>query len=530
LFGDFNKRKLCKKEYKMSFLKRKRGRGSSTQTSNSNTGSAFSNLKENIEALKTALQSPSDLIIREFYSGKLNHPCALICIDGMVAKNIVNQMILKSILDVEIDQEVNGNELLDLLEKKVLATLELKRTNNLDLALDGVMSGDTALFVDNSTDFLLIGSSGFESRAVEEPQTEALIRGPRDGFTENILTNTSLIRRRMKDPTLKFDSYTIGRRSKQSLIIAYVDSIVNPAIVKEVKKRIESIDIEDAPESGTIEQWIEDSFLSPFPQLLHSERPDKITSAMLQGKVAILLDGTPFVLIVPITLGQLLQSPEDYYERWIMGSLIRMLRYLAAFLALFLPALYICLLEYHPGLIPSKLAFSIAGARDGVPFPAVMEALIMEVTLELLREAGVRLPKPIGQTIGVVGGLVIGEAAVTAGVVSPIMVIVVAVTAISSFAIPAYSIAIAFRIIRFGIMIAAAIFGFYGVIFVYILINIHIVNLNSFGVPYSTPFAPLPRHDWKDLIVRLPLMFLNKRPAMMKTKDLTRLKKENGNE
>lgn len=275
---------------------------------------------------------------------------------------------------------------------------------------------------------------------------------------------------------------------KKDLIVCYVEGIVHPDLVKEVKRRLSSIDIDEAPESGFIEQWIEGSFLSPFPQVLHTERPDKVAAALLGGRIAILLDGTPFVLMAPATMATHFQSPEDYYERWMIGTLLRILRYIGAFIATFLPALYIALVSYHPGMIPSKLAFSIAGTREGVPFPAVVEAFIMETTIELLREAGVRLPKPIGQTIGIVGGLVIGEAAVSAGIVSPIMVIVVALTAISSFALPSYTFAISIRILRFFVMLAAALFGLYGIIVFYIMINIHIVNLKSF---WSTIFGSI---------------------------------------
>lgn len=360
---------------------------------------------------------------------------------------------------------------------------------------------------------------GGESRAIEEPRSEALIRGSKEGFIENIRTNTMMIRRYIADPNLRFSTYKVGRRSKKDLVVAYMDGIVNPDMVNEVKRRLETIDIDDAPESGYIEQWIEDSFLSPFPQVLNTERPDKASEALLKGKVVILLDRTPFVLIAPATFGSLLQSPEDYYWRWSLGTLVRLLRYLGAFISVFLPALYIALVSYHPGLVPSDLAFSIAASRDEVPFPPAVEALIMTATMELLREAGLRLPTAIGQTIGIVGGLVIGEAAVSAGIVSPIMVIVVALNAIASFALPSYSIAITFRILQFGLMAAAAVFGLYGIILCYIMINIHIVNLMSFGVPYSTPFAPSFMNDWKDLVLRAPIAMMKRRPVYMQTND-----------
>ncbi|MGR6012934.1 spore germination protein [Bacillus paranthracis] len=227
---------------------------------------------------------------------------------------------------------------------------------------------------------------------------------------------------------------------------------------------MQKIDIDSVLESGYIEQLIEDNYLSPFPQIQNTERPDRVISALMEGRVAILLDGTPFVLIAPVTFSMLLQSPEDYYERWLPGTLLRLLRFMTAFVSLFAPALYISFISFHPGLIPTKLAISIIGSREGVPFPALIEALIMEIAIEVLREAGLRLPKPIGPAMGIVGGLIIGQAAVGAGIVSPIMVIVVAVTAISSFTIPQYSVGITLRILRFVAMFCAAIFGLYGVI------------------------------------------------------------------
>ncbi|WLD92750.1 spore germination protein [Alkalihalobacillus sp. AL-G] len=489
----------------------------------------FTSLEKNIENIQKLLDSPNDLTIRRFALGNTMNSCSVIFIDGLVNKKLIHDKIIQNI-QLEIGQQPDDSteskaDLFEVISKKVVSVSDVKKATTLDDVSLAILSGDTVFFLDGLAQALIIGSKSWESRSIEEPITEALIRGPRDGFTENLRTNTVLIRRKIRDPNLRFKEYKIGRRSKKSLIVAYIDGIVNQDIVKEVKRRLDTIDMDDAPESGYVEQWIEDSFLSPFPQIQNTERPDKVTSALLQGKVAIVLDGTPFVLIAPITFGNTLQSPEDYYERWMVGTVIRLLRYLAAFIAVFLPSLYIALVSYHPGMIPSKLAFSIAATREGVPFPAFIEALLMAITMELLREAGIRLPKPIGQTIGIVGGLVIGEAAVSAGIVSPIMVIVVAVTAIASFSIPSYSVAISFRIIRFGFMFAAAIFGLYGIILCYIMLNIHIANLKSIGVPYSTLFAPSFNGDWKDLILRAPITMLPKRPRYMQTEDERRIEK-----
>jgi spore germination protein len=416
----------------------------------------FTNVDDNLKNIKQMLDSPDDLITRKFTIGNTSHSSAVVFIDGLVDKDMVNDKVIRNIqlglsgTDKEIPSA--GKEILTELENEVLSISEITTANSLDQVTLAVLSGDTALFIDGTDYVLLIGTKGWASRGVEEPITESVVRGPRDGFTENLRTNTVLVRRRVRDPNLRFKTYQIGRRSKRDLILAYVDGIIHPDLVTEVKRRLASIDIADAPETGIIEQWIEDSFLSPFPQHTATERPDKVASSLLQGKFAIFLDGTPFVIVAPQTFAGHFQSPGDYYERFPIGTFIRVLRYIAAFFATFLPALYIALVSYHPGMVPSKLAFQIAGTREGVPFPAVVEAIIMEATLELLREAGIRLPKMIGQTIGIVGGLIIGEAAVSAGIVSPIMVIVVAVTAISSFAMPSYSVGISFRLLRFAIM------------------------------------------------------------------------------
>ncbi|MEW9701557.1 spore germination protein [Paenibacillus sp. SI8] len=484
-------------------------------------------LNENLNTIKVLLHTPSDLMIRQFAIGEANYPCALVSIDGLVDTALINEQLLKPMLQ-SFHYPVNSPaDLLVTLEQHVLTTYKLEHAQLLDEALHAILSGDTLLMVDGSAQALVVSSNGWSSRSIEEPQTESIIRGPRVGFTEDLRTNTAMLRKRMKEPNLVFDSYKLGKRSKSEVIVAYIAGIVHPDLVSEVTTRIQSVDIDDIEGSGFLEQWISDSFLSPFPLILNTERPDKVSGALLQGRIAVLVDGDPFALILPITFSSSLQSPEDYNQHWMVSTLTRILRLIAAFVATFLPALYIALLEFHHGMIPSKLAFSIAGAREGVPFPAVIEAFAMEFTLELLREAGLRLPKPIGQTIGIVGGLVIGEAAVAAGIVSPVMVIVVAVTAISSFALPSYSFAITLRMLRFGIMIAAAFFGLYGIILAYIMINIHLVNLMSFGIPYSTPFAPLFFGDWKDLVLRSPIMFMKNRPKLMQTQDPDRLKKGN---
>nr|WP_274655465.1 spore germination protein [Paenibacillus humicola] len=479
---------------------------------------------ENAETIKRLLGSPADLSVRSFAIGESSHSCALICIDGLVDKSLINEQVLKPLMKYFTGKETPApDQLARLIEQEVLSVIEIQTAESMDEAVNGILEGNAALFVDGCSRVIVLDSKGWKSRSVEEPQTESIIRGSREGFTEDIRTNTALVRRIVRDSRLRYESYKIGRRSRRDVVLAYIDGIANPQLKEEAVRRLQSIDVDDITGSGTVEQFISDSFLTPFPLMINTERPDKVAGGLFQGRLAVLVDGDPFALIFPITFSSNIQSPEDFYQHWLISTATRALRMIAAFIATFLPALYIALLEFHHGLIPSKLAFSIAGAREGVPFPAVVEAFTMEATLELLREAGVRLPKPIGQTIGIVGGLVIGEAAVAAGIVSPIMVIVVAVTAISSFSFPSYSFAIALRLIRFVIMLAAAVFGLYGIVLAYIMINIHFVNLKSFGVPYSSPFAPFFFKDWNDLILRAPATMLKKRPEIIDPVDPTRL-------
>lgn len=478
------------------------------------------NLQTNIDNINNMLDQPDDLKLRKLKLGKSEILCAVMYIDGLVDEQSIQQNVLGSLQDTKDDEyPTKATRLFDFIYWNILADANIQKGeafNDLGIHL---LSGYTIIFIDGLNTVLMLDTLGGEYRAIEEPVSETVIRGPREGFIENIQRNLSIIRRRLKDQNLRFKTYKVGRRSKKNLVVAYVDGIVHPELLKEVNRRLKTIDMDSLPESGYVEAWIQDSFLSPFPQILNTERPDKAIAAMLQGKVAILLDGTPFVLIAPSVFASVLQSPEDYYERWTIGSLLRVLRYFGAFISIFLPALYIALISLQPDMLPSDLAFSIAGTREGVPFPPVVEAFMMIITMELLQEAGARLPQTIGQTVGIVGGLVIGEAAVQAGIVSPIMVIVVALTAIANFAIPSFSVAISFRIIRFSFMFAAAIFGLYGIILVYIMINIHFVNLKSFGVPYSTPFAPFFRSDWNDVIIRTPIQTRTKRPDYLSTVD-----------
>ena len=481
----------------------------------------FADLEKNITNLKNTLSEPNDLVVREFTVRNSSHKCAIVYIDGLVNTDEVYSTALKNVQLVTERKEIptDTTELFETIYQTIISQADITKSDSLDELVNSLLYGMTIFYLDGLDKVMIMDTREWKGRSIEEPMSEKVIRGSREGFVESLRTNMVLIRRYIRDPNLCFETFSVGRRSKSSLVLTYINGIINPKLVKEIKRRLKTIDMDSALESGFIEQWVEDSFLSPFPQITSTERPDRVAASLLEGKFAIILDGTPFVLTAPTIFGNALQSTEDYYERWTIGTLLRSLRYVAAFIAVFLPGLYIALVGFHPGMIPSQLTFSIAATREGVPFPAFIEATLMVVTMELLREAGARLPTTLGDTIGIVGGLVIGEAAVQAGIVSPIMVIVVALNAIASFSIPQYSVAISFRIILFGYMICAAFLGLFGIILAYIMTNIHIVNLRSVGVPYSTPFSPTFRADWMDLVLRMPVPMITRRPGYLDTED-----------
>ncbi|PUA36803.1 spore germination protein [Paenibacillus elgii] len=473
--------------------------------------------EKDLPELQDRLGHNDDILIRTFEIGEERTKAALILVKELADKNYIDTHILPLLMSDFVMPDC-ADELTPHIKNRILPVSELGEAGNLRDLLPGLWKGNAGLLIDGCPNVFVLASGSEKKRSLGEPASEALVRGPRVSFNESLADNTALLRQLGGSHTLCIVYTLVGRKAPRTVAIAYNSDIANDALVQEVRKRIARIDMDDVPDSGYIEQFIEDNHLTLFPQVQNTERPDRVNSALMEGRVAILLDGSPFALIVPVSVSMLLQSPEDYYERWIPATLVRVLRYIAALISTLGPALYISFISFHQGLIPTKLAVSIASSREGVPFPSLIEALIMEVSIEILREAGLRLPKPIGQTIGIVGGLVIGEAAVQAGIVSPIMVIVVAITAISSFAIPQYSAGIALRIIRFGTMFSAATFGLYGVILFFLLVCSHLAKLKSFGIPYLSPAAPYRLGDWKDFVLRAPLSFMTRRPKTMQVK------------
>lgn len=486
-------------------------------------------VKENLEKFKAFLKESSDSVFREFKLGKNGINCALVYVDGLVDKTVIHEGILKpmmfEIAQLEQTQEkgIEPEEAYEYALQHAVTVADVKEAETLDKAMLLVMSGEAALIVDGFDKIIVVSARGWPTRGISDPETESVIRGAKEGFTETLRTNTALLRRKCKDPNMVIRTIQLGRRSKTDIAYVYIKGITDPDLIEEVEERLNEIDIDQILSSGHLEQLIQDNTYSPLPQIQSTERPDKAVANLMEGRVAILVDNSPFALLTPSTFAQFFQSPEDYNERWFVASFIRILRWFASFLAVFTPAVYIAVVTYNSGLIPTRLALSIAASRAGVPFPSLIEALLMESTIELLRESGARLPSAIGQTIGIVGGIIIGDAAVKAGITSPIMVIIVAVTAIASFVIPTYSAAIGIRLIRFPLMILAGFLGLYGVMIGFIALNIHMVSLKSFGIGYMSPQAPVIFQDMKDLIIRVPAKKMRKRPVQAYPIDMIRM-------
>lgn len=505
-------------------------RQSNNEKSENRVGLSLSkDINENLSKFKAFLEESSDMVFRRFKLGIGDTPCALVYVDGLVDKNLVQETVLKPMMyeltlhEGEHTRPASSAMVYQFVIDHIINVADIKETASLDESMRLVLSGEVALLINGFDKIIIVSARGWPKRAIGDTETEGVIRGPKEGFTETLRFNTALLRRKCKDPNMVIKTIILGRRSKTEISYIYIKGIANPSLISEVEERLNNIDIDQILDSGQLEQLIQDSSLTPFPQIQPTERPDKTVANLMEGRVCILVDNSPYALIVPATFNQFFQSPEDYNERWIVASFIRLLRWVASFLAVFTPAIYIAVVTCHPGLIPTRLALSISATRVGVPFPLVLEALLMETTIELLRESGARLPKAIGQTIGIVGGLIIGDAAVQAGITSPIMVIVVAVTAIASFVIPTYSAAIGLRTIRFPLMILASFLGLYGLILGFIFLNIHMTSLKSFGVSYMSPQAPIVPGDIKDFAIRAPYFMMKKRPIQTYPLDIERM-------
>ncbi len=486
-------------------------------------------LDDNRTYLESLFEKSSDIKIREFtFTREKRYRALLLFVDGLADGDLINEAIIEPLMygripngDIRLGKQpsVPCNSMEDL-KNNLLSIGDLSMASNMAEVLSSILYGDTALFVDGFSEAVLISSKKFEKRGVEEPTNETVVRGPKESFNENLRTNTSLLRRKIKDPNLVIETMNIGKRTKTFVGVAYIKGLADPKLIQQIQARLEKIDTDSILESGYIEQYIEDAPFSIFQTIGHTEKPDVLAAKLLEGRVGIFVDGTPFVLTAPLLMVEMFQTAEDYYTKPWFASLLRMMRYMAFFLSVFTPAIYVALTTFHQELLPTSFLFSLASVREELPFTSFVETLIMLLIFEILKEAGLRLPKPIGQTISIVGALVMGEAAVSAGIVGAPLVICVALTAVAGFVVPALNDQGA--ILRIVFLLLAGFMGGFGITVGFIGLLIHLASLRSFGFAYVSPFLPYSARGIKDTFVRAPLWLMRTRPVKMAENDEVR--------
>lgn len=477
--------------------------------------SVFPSLEVNLEYMKTKynLLINSDVILRQFTinaRGK-QYNSFIVYIDGMVDSEIMDNFILKPLMLRNQNNLYDGSQT-KIISEAVTNNITVRKVKKFDLpnylmgcllpqnavkevtdfsdVTSGINAGNCVLFVDTLNVAFDIEVKGFKQRSVDTPNNEIVIKGPHEAFVENIRTNTSLVRRIVNNEDLIIENIEVGKITKTKCALCYMQSITNADLIAEVKYRLNNLEIDSLLSAGELEQLISDSNVLGIPEILSTERPDKATKYLLRGRVIVIVNGTPYALIMPAILVDFLTSPEDTNLKVNFANFLRRLRFLAALITLLLPGIYMAITNFHQEILPTSLLYSILASRENVPFPVIVEILLMEISFELIREAGLRVPSPIGPTIGIVGALVLGQAAVSAGIVSPILIIIVAITGIASFAIPDFSFGFHLRYFRFTFILFGFMAGFLGIslgLFIYISL---LCSIKSFGVSFMSPFAP----------------------------------------
>ena len=470
-------------------------------------------LKKNLDFFRNAMGDSDDIIIREFSAGKTS--AAVIFTDGLINAALAESSIIKPLMLADVLDE--GKVSAEIAEERLLSSCEIKKVFSASQAFGAFLCGDTLLMLDGENAALQIGTKGYVKRGTDTPQTDSVIRGPREAFIENLRTNTALLRRRIKSPSLTVETLSAGRQTKTKIAVVYLKNVANPKLIEEIKKRISKTDTDAILDSGYIQQFITDSPTSLFDTISGTEKPDIAAGKILEGRAAVIVDGSPFVLTAPMYFAESFQSPEDYYISPYAATWLRIVRYISFYISILALPVYVAITSFHHDLIPLSLLYTMAAAEAGTPFPAAAEAFIMTVVFEILKEAGVRLPKPVGQAVSIVGALVIGETAVSAGLIGAPIIIAVAITAVTAFVVPQMTNTIV--ILRFVLLLLASFTGGFGISIGLLATVIHLTALRSFGTPFFAPFAPMRPSDMKDAVVRAPLWALLTRPENLSRKN-----------
>ena len=484
-------------------------------------------LAENQTVIETLFQDCDDIVKKKFCFRRHGDEISayMVYLDGLTDNNMIQEYV---IAPLQWQQREESGDIFDVFFHSEINMADIKEETVFQNVINSILKGDTALFVHGYAKVIIISSKKLPVRSIQESETEAVMRGPRDSFNESIRTCTALIRRRIKDPKCKVVQNKFGERSRTDYALIYMEDLVPDGLVDNIKDQMAAFETDAIYDSGMLEHFMSRKWYSPFPVIQSTERPDKVASSILEGRVAIAVDNSPEVLLIPATFNTFFQASDDYYTQWSVASFARILRYIASILAIGLPGFYIAITGFHLEMLPTELLFAIAQARSSITFPVVLEVLLMELEFELLREAGIRLPGQMGNTIGIVGGLIVGQAAVEAGLVSTIVVIVVALAALASFTIPNESFASAYRLLKFFLIATSAVWGLYGFILGMLMIAIHLSGLTSYGVPYMVPAVSTGTGEYeskKDFILRLPIYLMKKRPIFTKEGERTRLRR-----
>lgn len=478
-------------------------------------------LDSNIQQFQSIFSNDDLLVVRKFQNRYLDKvKCCVVYFMGMVKIETINDSIIKPILNSDLSSDICTRNLMEELKDKVLSINEITMTNDMDVILEGILLGDTIFLLEGYDEVLILNSRGWKTRDISEPQSARVIRGPREGFTESIKMNTALIRRKIRNPSLKFKFREIGERTNTKVCICYVEGIAIEEILKELESRLDRINIDGIIDSGYIQEFIEDAPFSPLETVGYSERPDVIAAKLLEGRIAILVDGSPFVLTVPHILVETFQASEDYYNNYIFGSINRIMRSGAAILSITVPSLYLAVVTYHQEMLPTPLLMSIAQGRQGVPFPTILSLIIMLMAFDLIREASIRMPEPIGQAINIVGSLILGQALAEAKLVSPHIIIITAFCGILS--LMNISLLGATIMFRTFLLLGTSFMGIYGFLFCFIIILIHLMSIRSFGVPYMLNISRIRSHDFQDVWIRAPWWEMTLRPKIIGAKNYIR--------
>ena len=484
------------------------------------------NLRENEKYLRSRLDKCSDILIRSMRLGeKQKVDCLMVYIEVAVSNMMLNDSAIGKMINHF--WEISPEQIQEFIKNNSLGIADVKNLTDMDEAIAAMLAGNAVFFIDGYDKAMKISSKGYPSMGVMEAESEKVLRGSREGFSDSVKSNSALVRKRLRDTRLKVEEYYTGVRTHTLTQVLYIEDLVHEELLEQVKERLERFRIDGILDSGMLEQLTEDVWYSPFPQYQTTQRPDRAVQEILNGKVVILCDNSPEALILPGNFNSFMESSEDWYHRFEMASFLRTLRYLAVIMATVLPGLYLAVIRFHTQILPSALILSLAQAREGVPFSSVTELIFLELSFELIREAGVRVPGTLGNAIGIVGGLVIGQAAVEANLVSPIVVMIVALTALGSMTVPNEEFAAAFRLLKYVFLILGGYLGIYGIVLGVYLTIAHLAGLSSFGVPYLVPFIKKDPHEEKgEGIWRAPLRMRWRRPLYAREEQRIRLKRK----